>query len=134
MLAYRKRSSNDPDLVGRIDSGHLSEQFQRDLSSSPGDDLLQNDLKLDDISNASGLRLAALCGVQHDFSNARNVTHCCVAGSGVAALAATPQPKQVLKPELLATMDVADDNWYYESDFALWPQGHPLHVKLNCCS
>lgn len=65
MLAHRKRSSNDPDLVGRIDSEHLSEQFQRDLSSSPGDDLLQNDLKLDDISNASGLRLATLCGVRH---------------------------------------------------------------------
>lgn len=54
MLAYRKRPLIDPNLVGRIDSEHLSEQFQRDLSSSPGEDLLQDELKLDDISNASG--------------------------------------------------------------------------------
>ena len=54
MLAYRKRPSNDPNLVGRIDSEHLSEQFQRELSNLPGDDLLHDELKLDDISNASG--------------------------------------------------------------------------------
>lgn len=55
MSANRKRLLNDSDLVGRIDSEHLSEQFQRELSNSPGDDLLQDDLKLADISNASGL-------------------------------------------------------------------------------
>lgn len=54
MLALRKRPLTDPNLVGRIDSEHLSEQFQRELSNSPGEDLLQDELKLEDISNASG--------------------------------------------------------------------------------
>lgn len=54
MLAHRKRPLIDPSLVGRIDSEHLSEQFQRELSNSPGEDLLQDELKLEDISNASG--------------------------------------------------------------------------------
>ena len=64
MLAYRTRPAINSDLVGRIDSEHLSEQFQRELSNSPGDDLLQDELKLDDISNASGPCHAALCYAQ----------------------------------------------------------------------
>lgn len=61
MLAYRNRPAIDPNLVGRIDSEHLSEQFQRELSNSPGADLLQDELKLDDISNASGSCRKAKC-------------------------------------------------------------------------
>ncbi len=55
MSAFRKRSTDDHELVGRINSEHLSDQFQRELSNTVEDDLLHDDeLKLDDIHNASG--------------------------------------------------------------------------------
>lgn len=34
-------------------------------------------------------------------------------GSGVAALVHTTPP-QVIRPDILASMDVSDDNWYVE--------------------
>lgn len=109
MLANRKRLLTDANLVGRIDSEHLSEQFQRELSNSPGDDFLQDDLKLHDISNASGLCRAVSCFAQPRCQYVRNVN---ATGSGVAALAQIPQPQQLTRPDMLASMDVSDDNWY----------------------
>lgn len=55
MSAYRTRGIDDQELVGRINSEHLSDQFQRELSHTPDKDLLHdNELKLDDIHSASG--------------------------------------------------------------------------------
>lgn len=86
MSAYRTTGIDDQKLVGRINSEHLSDQFQRELSHTPDKDLLHdNELKLDDIHSASGSGVAALVGVQQPTDNRRT--------------------------DMLATADVSDDNW-----------------------
>ena len=61
MSAFRNRSAGDNQLVGRINSEHLSDQFQRELSNTPEDELLQDrELRIDDIHSASGIHRALL--------------------------------------------------------------------------
>lgn len=61
MSAYRTTGIDDQKLVGRINSEHLSDQFQRELSHTPDKDLLHdNELKLDDIHSASGPSCSAV--------------------------------------------------------------------------
>lgn len=52
------------------------------------------------------------------------------AGSGVAALAHTAQPQQVIRPDMLASVDVSDDNWYFNLDVCIhFERG--LHVATS---
>ncbi len=61
MSAFRNRSAGEHELVGRINSEHLSEQFQRELSNTREDELLQDrELRIDDIHSASGMHRALL--------------------------------------------------------------------------
>lgn len=56
MSVRPERALSDQNLVSRISSEHLSEQFQRELGHTGDDDLLQSDeVKLDDIHRASGM-------------------------------------------------------------------------------
>lgn len=54
MPGAKRNAAEDDTLVPRIYSGHLSDQFQRELSSNGNDDLLENELTIDDINSASG--------------------------------------------------------------------------------
>lgn len=53
MPGAKRTASEEETIAPRINSGHLSDQFQRELSSN-GDDLLQAELTIDDINSASG--------------------------------------------------------------------------------
>ena len=65
MSAFHNRSAGEHELVGRINSEHLSEQFQRELSNTREDELLQDrELRIDDIHSASGMQPALLLFVQ----------------------------------------------------------------------
>ncbi|DBA70494.1 TPA: hypothetical protein ACH3X2_011897 [Trebouxia sp. C0005] len=107
MSAFRNRSTGEHELVGRINSEHLSDQFQRELSATPEDELLQDrELRIDDIHSASG--------------------------SGIAALANTQHVAQKLRPDMLASLDVSDDNWLVASPYtsptsALAPGSNGFH-------
>lgn len=75
MSAFRKRTTDDHELVARINSEHLSDQFQRELSNTPEDDLLQDrELKLDDIHSASGLHLYLVLASWHCIESVLMVT------------------------------------------------------------
>ena len=55
MAVYSGHSPGDHEVVGRINSEHLSDQFQRDLGHAADNDLLHDgEVKLDDIHSASG--------------------------------------------------------------------------------
>lgn len=57
-MAGSKRAATEEETVApRINSGNLSDQFHRELSSN-GDDLLQAELTIDDINSASGAPFA----------------------------------------------------------------------------
>lgn len=60
MPGAKRVASEEETLAPRINSGHLSDQFQRELSSN-GDDLLQAELTIDDINSASGASCCEPC-------------------------------------------------------------------------
>ncbi|DBA97262.1 hypothetical protein WJX77_001152 [Trebouxia sp. C0004] len=108
MSAFRNRSTGEHELVGRINSEHLSDQFQRALSNTPEDELLQDrELRIDDIHSASG--------------------------SGIAAFADTQHAAQKPRPDMLASLDVSDDNWLVGSPYtsptsAPTPESNGFHL------
>lgn len=94
MAVYSGHSPGDHEVVGRINSEHLSDQFQRDLGHAADNDLLHDgEVKLDDIHSASGSGIAALSGAQQTAVRTRPDT------------------------DMLATMDDSDESWLVASPY-----------------
>lgn len=49
----------------------------------------------------------------------------------MAALAHTAQPQQVIRPDMLASVDVSDDNWYFNLDVCIhFERGCTLQLRV----